>query len=475
MASKSNDKLSSASTSSSSTSTSSSIIESSISSSSLFSFAWTKYSMLYFNIALYSACYQMQAPVQPYMLQQLSDDAVQAYGRSKSLFNFVQLIGSLICGPLSDLVGAKKLLLISFLASILSYSIIANATSLELFYLAQLPTIFQHAVLAGRTYITMVTPDEGTSRSTFLGYVSVAYGIGMVIGPTIGAYLSGYSLYLSSQVATLGSGISFLLILWFLEDIRSTTTNTNTSSTSNSRSDFTPSPSPEATPMVSPKVTKDTSESTNVYKALFFNRQLLGLLIIKIFFSFAFSIFHGIFAIVGTSHFKLDIHSTGYLLSYVGALGMIANAFLVSIMVNKFGEKRSLVFVSILLMLSLILFSYSTVIIELYILCIPLVLGMSTFATVSGSQLTRLVPLTLKGTVNALDMGVGSAVRMIAPTFATTLYQTYGFSSIGITSSFIMLTIIILLSFISFPNHQHTNPSNSLHRNEENTEAKKTK
>lgn len=441
--------------------------------SSSTSVSWAKYSTLYFNIALYAACFQMQSPVQPYMLQQLSDDAVNAYGRSKSLFNFGQLIGSLVCGPLIDWVGAKKLLLISFIASIISYTMIANATTLELFYLAQIPTIFQHAVLAGRAYITLITPDEGTSRATFLGYISVAYGIGMVIGPTIGAYLSDYSLFLSSQIASLGSIVSFLSVFWLLEDIRSTANeNTSTSSSKSIRSDFTPSPSPVATPS-SVSSSKDSSSTTvsnnfessssslHKYIAVFFNGQLLCLLLIKTLFAFAFSSFHGIFAIAGASHFKLDIKGSGYLLSYVGALGMLTNAFLVSFMVQKFGEKRSLISMSILVMLSLFYFSYSTTILELSLLCVPLVIGMSTFATVSGAQLTRLVPLSLKGTVNALDMGVGSAVRMVAPTFASTLFQTYGFSSIGLCSTGVMLMIIFLLPFVTFPKHtipKHTTP-----------------
>jgi hypothetical protein len=62
----------------------------------------------YANIILYALCYQLQRPVEPFLVQQLSknagdaDSITQTYGRLQAFFSMIQAVGSPLVGILLD-------------------------------------------------------------------------------------------------------------------------------------------------------------------------------------------------------------------------------------------------------------------------------------------------------------------------------------------------------------------------------------
>lgn len=73
-------------------------------------------------------------------------------------------------------------------------------------YISRLPTLLQHAVMATRTAVGESSSE--LDRARLLGYVGVAYGVGMALGPVIGGILAKADLRLSAWVATAGSVLS---------------------------------------------------------------------------------------------------------------------------------------------------------------------------------------------------------------------------------------------------------------------------
>lgn len=83
-----------------------------------------------------------------------------------------------------DRYGAKIVLLASFIASAATYGLTASAQSMPLLYASSVPTLFQHAVLAVRVWVSNASSLE--HRAAMLGYIGLAYSIGQVAGPFIG-------------------------------------------------------------------------------------------------------------------------------------------------------------------------------------------------------------------------------------------------------------------------------------------------
>ena len=89
--------------------------------------------IIYLNIFLYALCYQMQRPLEPYLVDRLvitEGSAANEYARLQSFFFIVQTLGSLFIGRLIDNIGYKWGFILNFVASALSYFILSESRTL---------------------------------------------------------------------------------------------------------------------------------------------------------------------------------------------------------------------------------------------------------------------------------------------------------------------------------------------------------
>ena len=182
------------------------------------------------NIVLYALCYQLQRPVEPFLVEALSknagDDAGsinQTYGRLEAFFSTIQTIGSPLVGILLDRVGIRYASALVFLASAASYAILANATNLTLLFVSKIPTALQHAFLVAQATAATSTRGNAAARAQALGRMTTAYTIGATIGPALGGFLVDTvgDLYLGAKLAAVGSLVSVFLSVWFLPNSHS--------------------------------------------------------------------------------------------------------------------------------------------------------------------------------------------------------------------------------------------------------------
>jgi len=93
--------------------------------------------ILYFNITLYALCYQLQLPLEPFVVDKFigeSEDGDATYTQLQSWFGIIQLVGSLVVGLLLDKFGVRGAFFVNFVGAGVSYAILANATSITSLY-----------------------------------------------------------------------------------------------------------------------------------------------------------------------------------------------------------------------------------------------------------------------------------------------------------------------------------------------------
>lgn len=179
---------------------------------------WTRsLVVVYVNICLYALCFQLQRPIEPFLVEKLGakgSNAAMSYGALQSFFSLMQTAGSLCMGLLLDRLGPRWAFIISYLSSAASYALLSMSTSLPILYLSKVPTFFQAGFLVAQALIAQETSEE--DRATALGRATTAYTIGATVGPLCGGWLGASgNYYLGAKLAVVGSllsvGLSLLL------------------------------------------------------------------------------------------------------------------------------------------------------------------------------------------------------------------------------------------------------------------------
>jgi MFS transporter, DHA1 family, tetracycline resistance protein len=131
-------------------------------------------------------------PVMPQLLvditgQSLSDVTILA-GWLLVTYAILQFVCGPILGNLSDRFGRRPVLLFSLAAFALDYMLMGFAPTLALLFIGRAIAGVAGAVYSpSMAYIADVTPPEKRAQS--FGLIGAAFGIGFIVGPTIGGFL----------------------------------------------------------------------------------------------------------------------------------------------------------------------------------------------------------------------------------------------------------------------------------------------
>jgi OCT family organic cation transporter-like MFS transporter 18 len=173
--------------------------------------------IVYINIALYATCFQLQRPLEPFLVEKVistnggESDAKAEYARLQSFFSIVQMIGSLATGYFLDYFSVKAGFYLSFLSSALCYWLLSKATTMPILYLSKIPTIFQAGFLCAQLAVSHSTTD-GTERLAALGRLTMSYTVGTIVGPAVGGWVGASGdYYFGARLAVIGSLMSVVL------------------------------------------------------------------------------------------------------------------------------------------------------------------------------------------------------------------------------------------------------------------------
>lgn len=252
-------------------------------------------------------------PLLPFYAEHLGATPTQV-GLLVSTFAVCQLIGGPMLGRLSDVTGRKPLLILSQIGTLIGFIILAYGRSLPMIFLSRVIDGFTAGNISlAQAYIADVTTPEQRTRS--FAVIGIAFGVGFLIGPAMGGFLSQFSYEAPIFASMALSAVSIVTTWALLPDRR---------------------PSSDA-----PK--RFTILDWGTY-AEYMRRPNLGPLLWQFFaFIFSFSTFMAGFALFAERRFTWDgkpygPREVGYIYAYVGVLGIILQGGLIGRFVRWFGD-----------------------------------------------------------------------------------------------------------------------------------------
>jgi len=108
-----------------------------------------------------------------------------------SSYTAMQFLFAPLWGRLSDKIGRKRVLIISIVGAGFSMILLGFATNLWMIFLSRLlGGMFAANIGVASAYITDITPNR--DRTKAMGLIGVAFGVGFLLGPTLGGMLVGF-------------------------------------------------------------------------------------------------------------------------------------------------------------------------------------------------------------------------------------------------------------------------------------------
>lgn len=337
-----------------------------------------------------------------------------------------QLIGAPVLGRLSDRFGRRPLLLASIFGTFVGFILLGVANTLWMLFAARIIDGFTGGNLSiAQAYITDVT--DAKNRSKGLGMIGAAFGLGFIIGPVTGGFLSQWGYAVPAFVAAAMSLINLALIYFWLPE----------SLTAEKRASMTDK---------KPAVTLGA-----LFTAL--KRPFTGsLLITRFFFGLAFAIFQTIFSLYTLAKFNLTAGNTGLILTYVGVLSVITQGFLIGRITKKFREDVLIVVCVALMAVSLVGWALAPSVFALLVVLTPTALSGGILNTLLSSTLTKAVESQEVGGILGLSASVESSTRIFAPIIGGALLQGLGTWAPGAFGAVVMVGVFAYVWFTIY-NH----------------------
>lgn len=343
-----------------------------------------------------------------------------------SVFSLAQFLTAPLWGRLSDRIGRKPVILISFAGSALGYVWLAFASDLLTIYAARIFAGLMNGWLAtSQAYVADVTDEEGRAKG--MGMLGAAFGLGFVIGPALGGYLAGSSdinYQLPMLIAAGGSAAAFVFTAAMLRE---------------------------------PERLQTRSESTfRFFPQLLAVPVLVVLVLLYFGMFFVFAGMESTLALWCKRIFDMGPQQVGYYMAFAGICGVIVQGGLVGRMVPRLGEARVVVIGLICLMLGLGGLPLVTTQVWLLIPIALLFVGFG-FANPSlQSLISRAAPDSMRGGTMGVAQSANSLGRIFGPYWAG-----FAFASLGVAWPFysgVALLVPVLAAAVILGKRVH--PSN---------------
>lgn len=245
--------------------------------------------------------YSLILPLLPYYASDFGA-TITLVGLLGTVNGLGQLIAAPVIGRLSDRYGRRPLLIVAVSGTILGFLILGFAKSLWMIFLSRaVDGLLGGNTALARAYITDITEPQDRAKS--LGLIGAAFGLGFIIGPVMGGFLSLAGLNVPAFVAAALSIINLIGIIFWL---------------------------PESLPPEDRQQRRTNPHTAFNLSNLLdeFRRPCVGpLLLMTLFYGFSFTLFQSNFSLYAKEVLKLSVQNTGLVLTYVGLLSVIVQGF----------------------------------------------------------------------------------------------------------------------------------------------------
>ena len=339
-------------------------------------------------------------PLLPFYAEHLGASAL-VVGLLTSSYAFCQLIAGPILGKLSDSMGRKPLLIVSQIGTLIGFLILAVSNTLWMVFLSRIIDGLTAGNLSlAQAYIADVTEPENRAKS--FGVIGIAFGIGFLIGPGVSGYLSQFGYQYPIMAAASLSALSIICTATLLPKVEPHTADAGDAAGSG------------------PGGRRLGVLDWKGYLQYFARPDLGPLLWQFFFFAFSFSLFITGYALFAERRVHMGPKEVGYVLAWVGFLGIILQGGLMGRLVKRFGE-RTLFWTGFLI-------SATSNVWMAWVQTIPQMLANATYGAYGGvvrPSVTALISHKAsrreQGVVLGLTQSITSICQIVAPIVAGAL------------------------------------------------------
>jgi len=336
-------------------------------------------------------------PVLPHLIQDFvgGSTVTAAYwvGIFGTVFAAIQFVTSPIQGALSDRYGRRPVILLSCLGLGLDFMFMALASTL--------PWLMVGRIISGMTsasfttanaYIADVTAPD--ARAKAFGMIGAAFGVGFVVGPLVGSWLSLIDLRMPFWFAAGLAVLNFSYGLFVL---------------------------PESLPVERRAARFDWSHANPFGSMVLLKRypQVFGLAAVVLLANLAHYVYPSIFVLFADYRFGWGAGEVGWVLAAVGVCSVIVNVLLVGRSVKRLGERGTLLLGLSCGVAGFIIYASADVG-WMFLVGLPVSALWALAMPASQSLITRQVGADVQGRIQGALMSLVSLAGILGPAiFAT--------------------------------------------------------
>lgn len=328
-------------------------------------------------------------PLLPYYA--LTFDASEVtIGWLVATYSICQFLAAPVLGSLSDRYGRRPVLILSQIGSCVGFVLLGTA----LFLPNPLLWLFVSRVIDGvsggnltiaQAYISDVTKPEERAKS--YGLIGVAFGLGFLVGPAFGGFLSRFGYDVPAYAAAAFSLASIVATIVLL-------------------------------PETDHRADEDRASGVKAFArgVDFFHEPGLGrLLAVFLFFAMPFALYVSMFALFAERQLAFTAEQTGYFLGFIGLLGIVWQGGVVGPVVKRMGERNALLMGLVAIAVGQFLIAGVDMWWKLFFVAIPLSFGTSMTRPSLTSLITKAAPSHRRGGVLGVTSSIESFSRIVAP------------------------------------------------------------
>ncbi|MBI3653861.1 MAG: MFS transporter [Acidobacteria bacterium] len=301
------------------------------------------------------------------------------------VFSMMQFIFAPILGKLSDRVGRRPVLLISLLGTSIGFLTMGLANTLWLLFLARIiDGVTGGNISTAQAYIADVTPPD--KRSSAMGLIGAAFGLGFIFGPALGGLLSNISLAAPFYFAAGLAAVNAVALYFFLPESLSEEHRNNAG---------------RAT------IAQIFKESGSWQLGVVFATYFFG--------TVAFAMLTATYTLFTVRRFDLDATHNGYIFASQGVIGVIIQGVLLGRLIKLVGEKSLVIIGTFLLAVSMLALPLTHSIPTLLIASAGIAFGNSFVTPVLNGLASKSVNAAWQGRVLGVLQSAASLARIIGP------------------------------------------------------------
>ncbi len=335
------------------------------------------------------------------------------------IYSLLQLVCAPLFGKLSDRIGRKPVLVVSILGTAVGFVVLGAATTVWMLILGRIIDGASGGnISTAMACIADVTTKENRSRN--MGLVGAAFGLGFMLGPAIGGVLSKHFGLATPFYFAAGLALLNALLVWLRL--------------------------PETLTAESRARAKERATVGEVFHC---GRagMITAILASQLAAVTGFSIMTALFALYCEKRFGYDTAQVGYILAYVGLLGVLFQGGLLRRLLKKPIEKELAVIGAVVLALSMAALPFTHTLGVLLVVCFGISLGNSFVTPTLNGLASRSTDAHCQGRLLGLMQSAGSLGRFLGPMVGFGLVSLDGAADYARTSFFVSAAILALAIF----------------------------